>query len=85
MQFLTKNATSLPPRMSTPPIPMPLVSHSRLNVFSKPEICTIRAYVSFYLSTSKAFSCAGPQKNGTPFFVNSWRGATMMMNSITKH
>src|SRR6266508_3710925 len=61
--------------MSTPPMPMPLASHSSSKVLSKSGSCSSGACVSFDLRASKACCCTGPHRNGTPFFVNSWRGA----------
>jgi hypothetical protein len=33
----------------------------------------------------KVWSCAGPQRNGTPFFVKSLRGAAMVLKYLMKH
>src|SRR4051812_7398759 len=47
----------------TPPMPIPLASHSISKVFVKSGNARSGASVSLFLSSSKAFCCAFPQTN----------------------
>jgi len=66
-------------------MPIPLASHSNSKGLPKSGSWSRGALVSFSLRRLKAFSYAGPQWKGAPFFVNSFNGATMVLNSWTKY
>ena len=62
----------------TPPNPIPLASHSSSKVFLKLGSWRRGACANLSFKMLKEFSCALPQKKGTPFFVNSCNGAEIL-------